>query len=238
MGHAREIMQAELRPAVARIYDEAECGERTAGLEVFGDRPVLGDHGIFGPEAPGRTPNAIWPWNCRRHGGVIAPDKPAEEWRRNRYAVLSTKWQEAGYYNDTIEITGKWIGHSGHVRGDARGGAIDRVRAHFGAHWSHVYPEGACQYMTVRLPPMDQDEALPKHREIWDSLQRLAVQHDGAIAHHHGIGVFRNSWLARELGGAMPVLQKIKDALDPDNLMNPGKLGLRPPPGAAVVGKF
>ena len=34
------------------------------------------------------------------------------------------------------------------------------------------------------------------------------------------------------------VLQQIKDALDPGNLMNPGKLGLRLPEGAVVVGKL
>ena len=237
-GAAREIMQAELRPAVVRIYDEAESKERTAGLDVFGDLPVLAILVFSGLKRLADTERDLALEIVARHGGAIAPDRPAEEWRKNRYAVLSTKWQDAGYYNDTIEVTGNWSAIPAMyemMREAVR--AIDE-RAHFGAHWSHVYAEGACQYMTVRLPPMEQDEALPKHRAIWDALQRLAVQHDGAIAHHHGIGVFRNPWLARELGGAMPVLQKIKDALDPDNLMNPGKLGLRPPPGAAVVGKF
>jgi len=35
-----------------------------------------------------------------------------------------------------------------------------------------------------------------------------------------------------ELGTGLDVLQAIKDALDPGNLMNPGKLGLRPAEGA------
>ncbi len=33
--------------------------------------------------------------------------------------------------------------------------------------------------------------------------------------------------MQRELGAGLGVLQAIKDALDPANLLNPGKLGLR-----------
>jgi alkyldihydroxyacetonephosphate synthase len=41
--------------------------------------------------------------------------------------------------------------------------------------------------------------------------------------------------MARELGTGLDVLQKIKDALDPENLLNPGKLGLRARPGAKDI---
>jgi alkyldihydroxyacetonephosphate synthase len=34
--------------------------------------------------------------------------------------------------------------------------------------------------------------------------------------------------MQRELGTGLKVLQAIKDALDPGNLFNPGKIGLRP----------
>ncbi|CLA41311.1 Uncharacterised protein [Mycobacterium tuberculosis] len=33
--------------------------------------------------------------------------------------------------------------------------------------------------------------------------------------------------MKRELGAGLVVLQSIKDALDPGNLFNPGKIGLR-----------
>ncbi|MDH8014065.1 FAD-linked oxidase C-terminal domain-containing protein, partial [Klebsiella pneumoniae] len=38
-----------------------------------------------------------------------------------------------------------------------------------------------------------------------------------------------------ELGAGLNVLQTIKDALDPANLLNPGKLGLRPGPNAKDI---
>jgi len=47
--------------------------------------------------------------------------------------------------------------------------------------------------------------------------------------------VFRGKWMAREHGVGLEILQAVKDALDPDNLVNPGELGLRRVPGAVVI---
>ena len=128
---------------------------------------------------------------------------------------------------DTIEITGAW---------SALPRMYERMRAavlalhpdaYFGAHWSHIYPEGACQYMTIRLPPMHEDEALALHRKAWKEVQEICLELNGSIAHHHGVGVFRNEWLRRELNSGMDMLQILKDGIDPHNLLNPGKVGLR-----------
>ena len=74
--------------------------------------------------------------------------------------------------------------------------------------------------------------ALHLHRQAWDLAQRACLDLGGSISHHHGVGVFRNPWLRQELGIGMELLQGLKDHLDPDNLFVPGKLGLRPRPGA------
>ncbi|MEE8466484.1 MAG: FAD-linked oxidase C-terminal domain-containing protein [Dehalococcoidia bacterium] len=42
----------------------------------------------------------------------------------------------------------------------------------------------------------------------------------------HGVGVKLNHLLAREMGVGQEVVQALKQALDPNNIMNPGKLGL------------
>lgn len=232
---ARRIMQAELRPTVVRIYDPVESAERTKELEQFKAKPILAILAFSGAEpvlgAEQKTALAI----IESVGGEVAPDGPFHHWKENRYVAYSQKWQAAGYYNDTVEVTGNWSALPGMFAAMEQAVHAIYPGIHFGAHWSHVYPEGACQYMTIRLPPMDEKEALPIHARLWEALQTLALAHGGSIAHHHGIGLFRNPWVRAELGAGLDVLQAIKDALDPDNLMNPGKLGLRPAAGAVDV---
>ncbi|MBA4790694.1 MAG: FAD-binding oxidoreductase [Rhizobiales bacterium] len=232
---ARRIMQAELRPTIARIYDAVESKERTEGLEVFGDNPILAILVFSGSEPMVSAEQEAALAICAQEGAKVAPDGPFHHWKANRYVAYSQKWQAAGYFNDTIEVTGNWSAIPGMYAAMAAAAREIFPKIHFGAHWSHIYPEGACQYMTIRLPPMEQAEALPLHARLWDAIQGLTLDHGGSIAHHHGVGVFRNPWLARELGAGLSVLQAIKDKLDPDNLMNPGKLGLRPAPRAVDV---
>jgi alkyldihydroxyacetonephosphate synthase len=107
--------------------------------------------------------------------------------------------------------------------------------AYFGAHWSHIYPEGACQYMTLRLPPMPDAQALPMHHEAWQQVQQICLDMGGSIAHHHGVGIFRNEWLRKELNTGLDMLQILKDGIDPHNLLNPGKVGLRAPADAMLL---
>lgn len=232
---ARRIMQAELRPTIARIYDGAESAERTEGLEVFRTHPILAVMVFSGAEPMVTAEQDMAMAICAEEGGQIAPDGPFHHWKANRYVAFSQKWQAAGYFNDTIEVTGNWSALPGLYAAIAAAVREIYPQIHFGAHWSHIYPEGACQYMTIRLPPMDQAQALPLHARLWDTIEGLTLDHGGSIAHHHGVGVFRNPWLARELGAGLDVLQAIKDTLDPDNLMNPGKLGLRPARSAVDV---
>lgn len=235
---AREIMQAELRPLIARIYDAQESRERTENMPEFEARPILSVYVFGGSEPLVSVEQQMAMEIAFKHGAVEAGQEPYEHWRKNRYVAFSAQWQKKGYFNDTIEVTGNWSALPAMFA--AMGNAVREIcpEVHFGTHWSHIYPEGACQYMTIRLPPMDHDQALPLHAQMWQAIEDLTLDHGGSIAHHHGVGAFRNSWIERELGGALPMLQQIKDALDPGNLMNPGKLGLRPPEGAVVIGQL
>ena len=54
----------------------------------------------------------------------------------------------------------------------------------------------------------------------------LAQDMGGIMEYCHGVGVKLNHLLAREMGVGQEVVQAIKQAMDPNNIMNPGKLGL------------
>jgi glycolate oxidase len=51
----------------------------------------------------------------------------------------------------------------------------------------------------------------------------LAIELGGTITGEHGVGLMKNAWLEAQLGpGAYALNQRIKQALDPDGILNPG----------------
>ena len=62
--------------------------------------------------------------------------------------------------------------------------------------------------------------------ETVQQVLELAQDMGGVMEYCHGVGVKLNHLLAREMGVGQDVVRAIKQALDPNNIMNPGKLGL------------
>jgi FAD/FMN-containing dehydrogenase len=48
----------------------------------------------------------------------------------------------------------------------------------------------------------------------------------GTLSAEHGIGIIRGSYMPRIHGKGHEVMKTIKKALDPLDIMNPGKMGL------------
>jgi alkyldihydroxyacetonephosphate synthase len=61
---------------------------------------------------------------------------------------------------------------------------------------------------------------------VVEQVLTLAQDMGGVMEYCHGVGVKLNHLLAREMGEGHDVLRSLKQALDPANIMNPGKLGL------------
>nr|WP_309229951.1 FAD-linked oxidase C-terminal domain-containing protein [Blastococcus sp. TML/M2B] len=57
----------------------------------------------------------------------------------------------------------------------------------------------------------------------FDDILELGLSMGGTITGEHGVGAIKVDWLEREIGPvALDVHRAIKDALDPDGLLNPG----------------
>ncbi len=62
-------------------------------------------------------------------------------------------------------------------------------------------------------------------KAAFDDVMALALKLGGTCTGEHGVGLLKRDWLAREIGPvSMRVHRALKAALDPDNLMNPGKV--------------
>lgn len=59
-----------------------------------------------------------------------------------------------------------------------------------------------------------------------EELLRLVQQMGGSMEYCHGVGVKLASLMAGEHGYGLEIMRQIKRALDPNNIMNPGKMGL------------
>ncbi len=229
---ARLIMQEGMHPRLVRLYDEKESAGRTEGIDAFADRPVMANIVVCGAPSIVKAEAEIVRGFAKDLDAVETETRPFDEWRAKRYVSITKQWQDKGYFNDTIEVTVNWS--QVQALYDTIDAQVKKLHpdAHFSAHWSHVYPEGVCQYMTLRLPPMDQDEALPLHARMWQIAEGETLAHGGSIAHHHGSGLFRGGWMDGEHGVGMDLLRKVKTAIDPQNIFNPGKLGFAPRNGA------
>ena len=60
---------------------------------------------------------------------------------------------------------------------------------------------------------------------VFDEIMELGLSLGGTCTGEHGVGLLKRDWLARELGPVgLRVHRAIKQALDPANLLNPGKV--------------
>jgi D-lactate dehydrogenase (cytochrome) len=74
------------------------------------------------------------------------------------------------------------------------------------------------------LPPED-EQAWARAREINEAMVEHAVGVGGTCTGEHGIGIGKRAALVREHGmEAVDLMRRLKDALDPEGLFNPGKL--------------
>ncbi|WP_169164760.1 FAD-binding oxidoreductase [Cellulomonas taurus] len=70
----------------------------------------------------------------------------------------------------------------------------------------------------------DDGAVTPRVQETVDAIVALALRLGGTLSGEHGIGVLKRRWLADELDPvARTTLHRIKDALDPAGVLNPGK---------------
>ncbi len=71
------------------------------------------------------------------------------------------------------------------------------------------------------------DPASPKEREVADDLARSvalrAIRLGGTCTGEHGVGLHKLEFLRAEHGEALALMRAVKRALDPSNIMNPGK---------------
>ena len=52
----------------------------------------------------------------------------------------------------------------------------------------------------------------------------MTLRHGGTVSAEHGLGMAKSPYIGRQLGAGLDLMKDIKKTLDPNNILNPGKV--------------
>jgi D-lactate dehydrogenase (cytochrome) len=83
---------------------------------------------------------------------------------------------------------------------------------------------GDGNFHLIMLVDPDDPKDLAEAKRLSDRLVMRALAMDGTCTGEHGVGYGKMDFLVHEHGEAVSVMRMVKMALDPANIMNPGKI--------------
>ncbi len=169
---------------------------------------------------------------CKLQRGVHAGRMIGQGWAKGRFRgpYLRNSLWDAGYAADTVETSINWPAVTPLMRAleavAAEALAQDNERVHAFTHLSHVYRQGCSIYSTfVFRSAGDHDADHARWQRLKTRLSETIVAHGGTISHQHGVGRDHAPYLPAEKGAlGMDLIRAAARELDPQGMMNPGKL--------------
>ena len=222
----RKMIQLGITPAVMRLYDETDTALSMSAIgyeQDGGNLLILVFDG--GPKRCALEADMAAEV-CASEGGRDLGCEPAEHWWEHRYAISykqSIIMSSEHAVLDTVEVATTWKNLM-RLYTSMRAALSEHVTVL--AHFSHAYREGCSIYFTA---VGHADEKMPDrelYQTMWESALDACVAAGGAVSHHHGVGILKAKWMARQRGQWMDVFAGLKQRLDPNNILNPNKMGL------------
>jgi alkyldihydroxyacetonephosphate synthase len=162
----------------------------------------------------------------RDAGAVALGGRAGRSWEHGRFAGprLRDSLLDHGVLAETLETAATWTKLDGVYSAVRAALQTSLGRALVGCHVSHIYPTGASLYFTALAAARTGGEI-----EQWSAAKRAAndaiVEAGGTITHHHAVGTAHRDHVVHDLGAlGVEALRAVKERLDPDGILNPGKL--------------
>jgi glycolate oxidase len=103
--------------------------------------------------------------------------------------------------------------------------AIERIAATHGVRCATFGHAGDGNLHPNFIFDRDDPDAAELTHTVRDEIFRAALAMGGTVTAEHGIGAVRRDWLPIQRGeGAVAVMRSIKAALDPQGILNPGRV--------------
>lgn len=220
----RECFGRHLRPAVLRLYDANEATGLYGRVGLSRDKPLL----IVGHEGEKRVAKAeeeAFAEIAAACGAEALGAAIGDAWEAHRF---DASWLDKGnggphLMADAIEVGVSWTGLNALY--DQVMNEIKPLCTKVMGHYSHFYSTGGCIYFIFFVEGADSANVREKYHAVWETAMKCVLEMGGTVSHHHGIGLVRSAHMRAELGTGFSLLERLKQAIDPQNIMNPGKFG-------------
>ncbi|MEE3070452.1 MAG: FAD-linked oxidase C-terminal domain-containing protein, partial [Pseudomonadota bacterium] len=166
--------------------------------ETFGE--ILKEHGGKGFEWASRAEDRTALWHMRHHAyWAILASRPGAR------AVVTDLCVPISKLSQAVEETRADIAESG-IPGPILG---------------HV---GDGNFHAILMIDPERPEELETAKALSSRMVKRALALGGTVTGEHGVGYGKLDYMAAEHGGGWDVMGDIKKALDPQNILNPGKV--------------
>jgi FAD/FMN-containing dehydrogenase len=229
----RELIAEGYRPSVCRLYSPEDARQHFA--DVYEGSNVV----VLVAEGPRRladaTADAIKELFAEPVFRRLDDDRIRSwfdnlNWGQDKIEAEKRQMLETNHLGYTTEVSIDWSRVE-----ELYTAVMHRIRTTFeraadltmlGAHSSHSYQTGTNLYFVydydIRCEPRDEIELY--HKPLNAIIVEEALRLGGSMVHHHGIGKYRTDWTREEHGSAFELLVRLKAALDPNGVMNPGTI--------------
>jgi len=216
-----QLFQQRVRPALLDFGDDAEKHEPGAVLYLVfeGNRDIVASEQKLAGEV------------CVGHGAkALDGEEPEQFWRERheiarRFASNRRQRRQRGHdgiYRDWIHVA---------LPGAKVLAFRKRAKEVIESHGVRLQESGLWvqpELFSMRLGAEDRAgfKAQLALEETVEELLRLVQEMGGSMEYTHGVGVKLAPLMTSEHGYGLEVMKQIKKTLDPNNIMNPGKMGL------------
>jgi D-lactate dehydrogenase (cytochrome) len=157
------------------------------------------------------------------HGGgdfrwATTPEERSKLWQARHdayYAALARRPGSKGWATDVCVPISRLAECIAETKRDLAQSSIPSALV------GHV---GDGNFHLVFMIDPDRPEEIAEASRLNDRMVARALAMDGTSTGEHGVGYGKMEFLVAEHGEALSVMRAIKRALDPDNLLNPGKI--------------
>jgi len=218
------VFASGINPSAIEILDERSIQAINLYRPAM-DLPAVEAMLLF--EVDGNPPGVRW--DAERIVEVVSPLARSAEWS-DEPARIAALWEarsvvgaavgtlrpgsQRAYCGEDIAVPVSTIPEA--LR------AIQDISARYGllvATYGHI--GGGGLHPGILIDGHDADE-IKRALQVADEIHHLALRMHGTVTGEHGVGSARSPYMAQEHGPALEVMRRLKAALDPKGIMNPG----------------